>query len=71
MPDSTLQTSLFPIFWGIVAIRSQGDIYIYTVYYISGAERRPKMGWFYMVVCMGHHTNYPWVKTGGTGFRAR
>ena len=26
---------------------------------ISGAERRPKMGWFYMVVCMGHHTNYP------------
>ena len=26
---------------------------------ISGPERRPKMGWFYMVVCMGHHTNYP------------
>ena len=26
---------------------------------ISDAVRRPKMGWFYMVVCMGHHTNYP------------
>ena len=39
--------------------------------YIRDAERRPKMGWFYMVVCMGHHTNYSLAKTGGTGFRAR
>ena len=38
---------------------------------IRDAERRPKMGWFYMVVCMGHHTNYSLAKTGGTGFRAR
>ena len=37
---------------------------------ISGPERRPKMGWFYMVVCMGHHTNYSLAKTFGTVFRA-
>ena len=34
-------------------------VMVFCVGVIRDPERRPKMGWFYMVVCMGHHTNYP------------
>ena len=42
MPDSTLQASLFPTEWGIVEIRSQGDIYDASRSKMSGSTRGEK-----------------------------
>ena len=57
---------------GNIEIPSGGtpqDVHVFNLAVL--VEKVDILGWFYMVVCMGHHTNYSWVKTFGTVFRAR